>query len=157
MSPTLVVLLENGLPDARAWTAEIQSAGLDIEVHPPTQDAPNGGRCVPVSVYGQRTLLQFEGVATLHKEWFPSSISSTHPEGAVALFLWQGNGTALDQAVEWAAVASLARLSAAEVFDGQGLPGKSPEAAYERARELVKELPVSAAPIAKENVSRTVE
>jgi hypothetical protein len=141
MSPTLVVLLENGLPDSHTWTAELQAAGLDIEVYPPMQDVPNGGQCVPMAVSGQKTLLQFEGAATLHKEWFPISISRTHPEGAVALFMWQGNGAALEQAAEWAAVASLARLSAAEVFDGQGLPGKSPEAAYERARDLIKELP----------------
>ncbi|MCC2668323.1 MAG: hypothetical protein K0Q72_794 [Armatimonadetes bacterium] len=138
----LVALCENGLPPAAEWTAELQAAGLDIEVHPARFNFSVHDCLVPMSVCGHLAPVGFKLAKKRHHDWFPSEISREHPAEAVFLIFGPKgiNAAAWEQAAHWAAAASLVHLGRARLFDAGGIRTDSPREFYARARRLMADL-----------------
>jgi len=137
-----IVLCPNGLPSSDAWTAELQGVGLDIEVHP-TSSISDDWLVVPMSVRGHLAVLSFHGLSSLSRcqWWFPSEVPTIHQSECVFMSFDKTSGVERERVADWAAAGSLSRLSAALVFDREGMRADLAEIAYDMAREMIVILP----------------
>ena len=134
-----VAVCTAGLPDLKAWNAELAGQRLDVVIFPATPEEAADNR-IAVGVYEEIVTLEF-GAAPVEarEEWFPTGLySGSQPMGAARL-AWRRDDLRAGAAA-WSVAAALAHLSSGSVFEGAGVAATTalePSVGYERARALV--------------------